>query len=86
MVVIKSQWACEEFHWLLLDAIEPNLEAYIFIHIYFSIDKKACYLNETRFYLFIRHQTGPEPEYHKVVSGFKTFHHDRPFHLMHSEG
>ncbi|XP_077986854.1 uncharacterized protein LOC144441179 [Glandiceps talaboti] len=30
--------------------------------------------------------SGPEPQYQKVVSGFKTYHHERPFHLKYNSG
>ncbi|XP_072177133.1 uncharacterized protein [Diadema setosum] len=31
-------------------------------------------------------QAGPEPEYHKIVSGYQTFHYQQPFALKYNDG
>lgn len=30
--------------------------------------------------------SGPEPQYDKIVSGYKTYSHEEPFHMLRSKG
>ena len=46
----------------------------------------TCVCLETYVSSFFSQQAGPEPEYDKVVSGFKVYQHESPVKLMHSEG
>ena len=50
-----------------------------------SLLHKAYVNHSVNLFFFFSQVTGPEPVYTKVVSGFKTYTHDRPFALKYNE-
>lgn len=48
-----------------------------FIVVAFQIAELLCFLNSK--------MAGPEPEYDKIITGYKLFHHQHPFEMKYNK-